>query len=86
MRSFCVAIEYTKTEGNMPENAVVDVQSHVYQLQTIFSKKYDIDFYQREYVWQKSHLDDLINDLYQYSTKGRSIYYKNNSYNQSSKR
>lgn len=47
----------------MPENAVVDVQSHVYQLQTIFSKKYDIDFYQREYVWQKSHLDDLINDL-----------------------
>ena len=39
------------------------VDSKAYPLKELFSDKFDVDFYQREYVWQKKQLDDLINDL-----------------------
>ena len=44
-----------------PENKIVD--SDALPLKTIFSEKYTVDFYQREYVWQHKQLEDLINDL-----------------------
>ena len=40
-----------------------EVNSLVQPLKTLFSEKFDVDFYQREYVWQKKQLDDLVNDL-----------------------
>ncbi|MFW7401910.1 DUF262 domain-containing protein [Vagococcus fluvialis] len=40
-----------------------EVNSLVIPLKTLFSEKFDVDFYQREYVWQKKQLEDLINDL-----------------------
>ena len=39
------------------------VQSDAYPLQTIFSDKYSVDFYQREYVWQRKQIEDLMIDL-----------------------
>ena len=39
------------------------VESKAYPLKELFSDKFDVDFYQREYVWQKKQLEDLINDL-----------------------
>lgn len=39
------------------------VDSKVFQLQLLFSEKFTVDFYQREYVWEKKQLEDLINDL-----------------------
>jgi uncharacterized protein with ParB-like and HNH nuclease domain len=44
-----------------PENKIVD--SDALPLKTVFSEKYTVDFYQREYVWQHKQLEDLINDL-----------------------
>lgn len=43
------------------ESKIVD--SHVYALSDIFSKKYRVDFYQREYVWREKQIEDLISDL-----------------------
>lgn len=43
------------------ENKIVD--SKVYSLKELFSDKFDVDFYQREYVWQKKQMEDLIMDL-----------------------
>lgn len=40
-----------------------EVNSVVQPLKTLFAEKFDVDFYQREYVWQKKQLEDLINDL-----------------------
>jgi uncharacterized protein with ParB-like and HNH nuclease domain len=40
-----------------------EVNSLVQPLKTLFSEKFDVDFYQREYVWRKKQLEDLINDL-----------------------
>ena len=40
-----------------------EVNSLVQPLKTLFSEKFGVDFYQREYVWQKKQLDDLVNDL-----------------------
>jgi Uncharacterized conserved protein len=40
-----------------------EVNSLVLPLKTLFADKFDVDFYQREYVWQKKQLEDLINDL-----------------------
>ena len=40
-----------------------EVYSEVQPLKTLFADKYDVDFYQREYVWKKEHLEDLIKDL-----------------------
>ena len=39
------------------------VDSRAVPLKELFAEKYDVDFYQREYVWQKNHLEDLLNDL-----------------------
>ena len=39
------------------------VESKAYPLKELFSDKFDVDFYQREYVWQKKQLEDLLNDL-----------------------
>ena len=40
-----------------------EVNRLVQPLKTLFSEKFDVDFYQREYVWQKKQSDDLVNDL-----------------------
>jgi len=45
------------------EMANKEVNSLVFPLKTLFADKFDVDFYQREYVWQKKQLEDLINDL-----------------------
>ena len=45
----------------MTDNKIV--QSEVQPLSRIFSEKYVVDFFQREYVWQKKHLEDLLMDL-----------------------
>ena len=39
------------------------VSSQTFPLKIIFNDKYDVDFYQREYVWQRKQIEDLINDL-----------------------
>ena len=39
------------------------VDSKVHSLSEIFSASYTVDFYQREYVWQKKQIEDLISDL-----------------------
>lgn len=46
---------------NNVENKIVD--SKVYPLKELFADKFDVDFYQREYVWQRKQLEDLIIDL-----------------------
>lgn len=43
------------------ENKIVG--SEIYTLEKLFSDKFDVDFYQREYVWQKKQMEDLIEDL-----------------------
>ena len=45
----------------MIQNKTVD--SKVFPLKLLFSEKFTVDFYQREYVWEKKQLEDLINDL-----------------------
>jgi uncharacterized protein with ParB-like and HNH nuclease domain len=40
-----------------------EVNSIVFPLKTLFADKFDVDFYQREYVWQSKQLEDLMNDL-----------------------
>ena len=39
------------------------VDSKAYPLKELFLDKFDVDFYQREYVWKRKQLEDLINDL-----------------------
>lgn len=39
------------------------VESKAYPLKELFADKFDVDFYQREYVWQRKQVEDLINDL-----------------------
>ena len=39
------------------------VDSKAYPLKELFLDKFDVDFYQREYVWQRKQLEDLIDDL-----------------------
>lgn len=39
------------------------VESQTFPLKIIFNDKYDVDFYQREYVWQTKQIEDLISDL-----------------------
>ena len=41
----------------------MNVDSHVRTLSEVFSARYEVDFYQREYVWQRKNVDDLISDL-----------------------
>lgn len=45
----------------MAENKIVE--SKVYPLKELFADKFDVDFYQREYVWQKKQIEDLMMDL-----------------------
>ncbi len=45
------------------DKANVFVKSEVYPIKTLFLDKYDVDFYQREYVWEKKQIEDLIDDL-----------------------
>jgi len=40
---------------------VVDSKAH--PLRDIFADKFDVDFYQREYVWQRKQIEDLVQDL-----------------------
>lgn len=44
-------------------NSVKTVDSRCFKLEELFKEKFTIDFYQREYVWEKKQLEDLINDL-----------------------
>lgn len=39
------------------------VDSECLPLESLFKEKFTVDFYQREYVWEKKQLEDLINDL-----------------------
>ena len=39
------------------------VQSEVKPINEIFVNKYNVDFYQREYVWGRKQIEDLIDDL-----------------------
>ena len=39
------------------------VDSKAYPLKELFLDKFDVDFYQREYVWQRKQLEDLLTDL-----------------------
>lgn len=39
------------------------VDSKCFPLEILFKEKFTVDFYQREYVWEKKQLADLINDL-----------------------
>ncbi len=45
------------------DNANVFVKSDVYPIKVLFLEKFDVDFYQREYVWEKKQIEDLIEDL-----------------------
>ncbi|MDO4796551.1 MAG: DUF262 domain-containing protein [Coriobacteriales bacterium] len=39
------------------------VDSKVFSLELLFVDKFDVDFYQREYVWQRKQVEDLVMDL-----------------------
>lgn len=39
------------------------VNSETHPLEKIFIDKYKVDFYQRDYVWGRKHIEDLIRDL-----------------------
>ena len=41
----------------------VFVKSDVYPIEVLFLEKYDVDFYQREYVWEKKQIEDIVEDL-----------------------
>jgi uncharacterized protein with ParB-like and HNH nuclease domain len=47
----------------MKEHEQKMVDSRGIPLKELFAEKFDVDFYQREYVWQKQQIEDLINDL-----------------------
>ena len=44
-------------------NRSVFVKSDVFPIEILFLEKYDVDFYQREYVWAKKQIEDIIEDL-----------------------
>ena len=45
------------------DNSSVFVKSDVYPIEVLFLEKYDVDFYQREYVWEKKQIEDMVEDL-----------------------
>lgn len=45
------------------EKVGVFVKSDVYPIEVLFLEKYDVDFYQREYVWEKKQIEDMVEDL-----------------------
>ncbi|MCF2556000.1 DUF262 domain-containing protein [Fournierella massiliensis] len=46
----------------MSKDSII-VDSKVFSLKGLFSDKFTVDFYQREYVWEHKQLEDLIMDL-----------------------
>ena len=50
-------------EGEDIQVAQKIVDSKAYPLKDLFSDKFDVDFYQRQYVWESKQLEDLISDL-----------------------
>ena len=56
------------------------VDSKAFPLNQIFSDTYEVDFYQREYVWQREQIEDLINDLSNEFLKNWNDSDKNKSY------
>ena len=52
------------------------VSSQCFPLSILLTEKYTVDFYQREYVWERKQLEDLINDL---STSFLSCYRTNHT-------
>ena len=49
--------------ANSNVSQLKSVDSKCFSLSQLFSEKYTVDFYQREYVWEKKQLEDLIDDL-----------------------
>jgi uncharacterized protein with ParB-like and HNH nuclease domain len=47
----------------MATESVKTIGSREIPLEDLFIQKFDIDFYQREYVWERKHIEDLIMDL-----------------------
>ncbi|WP_029232964.1 DUF262 domain-containing protein [Butyrivibrio sp. VCB2006] len=45
------------------DNTNVFVKSEVHPIKMLFLEKFDVDFYQREYVWEKKQIEDLVEDL-----------------------
>ena len=41
----------------------IKVESRTDELKTVFKNKFVVDFYQREYVWEQEHIEELISDL-----------------------
>ena len=39
------------------------VDSRVFPLEELFADKFEVDFFQREYVWQEKHITDMMKDL-----------------------
>ncbi len=59
--------------------AIVDAKC--YSLEEIFGERYNVDFYQREYVWETKHMVDLIRDLSNEFLNNYKIEDNNNSEN-----
>ena len=47
---------------NMADSNIF-IKSDVYPIEVLFLEKYDVDFYQREYVWEKKQIEDMVEDL-----------------------
>lgn len=58
-----IVIRLVYEEGDLPTSDSKIVESQVYSLETLFQDKFDVDFYQREYVWQRKQVEDLVMDL-----------------------
>ncbi len=44
------------------DNSII-VESKAFSLKSLFADKFTVDFYQREYVWDRKQIEDLIMDL-----------------------
>lgn len=47
----------------MQQQRIVHVDSKAFPVEVIFKDRYEVDFYQREYVWEQKQIEDLISDL-----------------------
>ena len=45
------------------QQKIVHVDSKAFPVEVIFKDRYEVDFYQREYVWEQKQIEDLISDL-----------------------
>ena len=45
------------------QQKIVHVDSKAFPVEVIFKDRYEVDFYQREYVWEHKQIEDLISDL-----------------------